>query len=143
MAWFAGFFEGEGAVALLGGRQLRLTISQKDREPLEKCVASVGGTISGPDKRGIFVWYLDGAERVQNTIQAMWPWLSTRRRNQAGAKLARWKARPLKGHRNAAKTHCPKGHPFDEANTYRHGGARWCRACRRERAKKSLPYSSE
>lgn len=34
---------------------------------------------------------------------------------------------------NAAKTHCVKGHPFDEANTGRqHGGGRSCRVCARE-----------
>lgn len=33
---------------------------------------------------------------------------------------------------NARKTHCPAGHPYDEANTYRPPGApnsRMCRAC--------------
>jgi hypothetical protein len=32
---------------------------------------------------------------------------------------------------NARKTHCVNGHPFDEANTYRARGRRYCRACRR------------
>jgi hypothetical protein len=31
----------------------------------------------------------------------------------------------------ARKTHCPKGHPYDEANTYRYRGKRSCRACNR------------
>lgn len=33
--------------------------------------------------------------------------------------------------RNAAKTHCPQGHPYDETNTYRSPGrsARYCRTC--------------
>lgn len=32
----------------------------------------------------------------------------------------------------AAKTHCPAGHPYDEANTYvRPGGERDCRTCHR------------
>jgi hypothetical protein len=30
---------------------------------------------------------------------------------------------------NAGKTHCPQGHPYDDANTYRWGGSRHCRAC--------------
>jgi hypothetical protein len=35
--------------------------------------------------------------------------------------------------RYASRTHCPKGHPFDEANTYvRSTGARRCRACMNE-----------
>lgn len=31
----------------------------------------------------------------------------------------------------AAKTHCPKGHPYDEANTRHYQGHRACRACGR------------
>ncbi|WP_063750263.1 HNH endonuclease signature motif containing protein [Kitasatospora cheerisanensis] len=39
---------------------------------------------------------------------------------------------------NRRKTHCPQGHPYDEANTYRPPGrtARACRACRN--GKKSI-----
>lgn len=33
--------------------------------------------------------------------------------------------------RNASKTHCHRGHPFDDDNTYHRGGRRICRACRR------------
>jgi len=36
--------------------------------------------------------------------------------------------------RNAAKTHCPKGHPYSEDNTYRpKRGGRMCNECRRIR----------
>jgi hypothetical protein len=35
---------------------------------------------------------------------------------------------------NLAKTHCHKGHPFDEANTRAIRGVRQCRACDREKA---------
>lgn len=31
--------------------------------------------------------------------------------------------------RNARKTHCPQGHPYDEANTYWYKGWRKCRIC--------------
>jgi hypothetical protein len=35
--------------------------------------------------------------------------------------------------RNARKTHCHRGHPFDEANTYPHpSGGRDCRTCRNQ-----------
>lgn len=37
--------------------------------------------------------------------------------------------------RNAAKTHCPKGHAYDEANTiYPKRGGRRCRACHNQRS---------
>lgn len=36
---------------------------------------------------------------------------------------------------NSQKTHCPKGHPYDEENTYvSKKGQRMCRACGREKA---------
>ena len=39
--------------------------------------------------------------------------------------------------RNARKTHCPQGHPYDEVNTYRTTkGHRICRACHAERARR-------
>lgn len=34
----------------------------------------------------------------------------------------------------AAKTHCPRGHPYDGANTYLYKGRRQCRICRRSKA---------
>lgn len=30
------------------------------------------------------------------------------------------------------KTHCKRNHPYDEENTYRHGGRRHCRQCRKD-----------
>jgi hypothetical protein len=36
-------------------------------------------------------------------------------------------------HPQRLKTHCPKGHPYDEENTYvKPSGSRACRACRRK-----------
>lgn len=33
--------------------------------------------------------------------------------------------------KNATKTHCPKGHPYNEENTRWHRGSRYCRVCPR------------
>lgn len=42
------------------------------------------------------------------------------------------------GARQRAKTHCPKGHPYDEANTYNTpDGKRACRACKSASRKKA------
>ena len=35
------------------------------------------------------------------------------------------------------KTHCPRGHPYSEANTYRHRTHRYCRQCHNERRRKA------
>lgn len=35
--------------------------------------------------------------------------------------------------RESRLTHCRRGHPYDEVNTYRAAGKRYCRACWRER----------
>lgn len=32
-------------------------------------------------------------------------------------------------------THCPRGHEYTEANTYRHGKARYCRTCNADSAR--------
>jgi hypothetical protein len=42
------------------------------------------------------------------------------------ANVMRGKSPPAE---NARKLECKSGHPFDEANTYRHGRRRQCRAC--------------
>ena len=42
----------------------------------------------------------------------------------------------MAGARQAAKSHCPQGHEYDEANTYvDRSGGRYCRACRNERSR--------
>ena len=40
--------------------------------------------------------------------------------------------------KNAKKTHCHNGHKFDEANTHRHPLGRKCRACDREKYRRSV-----
>lgn len=45
-------------------------------------------------------------------------------------------ARGNTGSGQAAKTHCPHGHEYTEENTYRYGGKRSCRTCRRFRQRR-------
>ena len=52
--------------------------------------------------------------------------------------------RGLAGKYQAAKTHCPQGHPYDEANTYRKpDGGRGCRACRVEATRRHQDRNRE
>ena len=41
--------------------------------------------------------------------------------------------RGMRTEHQAMKTHCPQGHPYNEANTGRTGSIRWCRECKRIR----------
>ncbi len=41
------------------------------------------------------------------------------------------------GRSQREKTHCPQGHPYDEANTCHSNGRRHCRACGRIRAREA------
>jgi hypothetical protein len=44
----------------------------------------------------------------------------------------------------AQRTHCPQGHPYDEANTRRDKrGSRQCRACERNRMRRVLSIPPE
>ena len=36
------------------------------------------------------------------------------------------------------KTHCPKGHEYNETNTRTYKGRRWCRACDNERSRRKI-----
>jgi hypothetical protein len=61
--------------------------------------------------------------------------LGTQGENMAD-KVAKGRARG--GRLNAEKTHCPQGHVYDEANTYRppeRPHARTCRTCQRQRVR--------
>lgn len=50
-----------------------------------------------------------------------------------------------RGRGHGSETHCPAGHPYDEANTYRPArGGRLCRACARDRDRQRVrPYDPE
>jgi len=36
---------------------------------------------------------------------------------------------------HGSETHCPRGHAYNRANTYRHGGKRYCRMCNKLRSR--------
>ena len=48
------------------------------------------------------------------------------------------------GRKDAIKTHCPQGHPYDETNTYvPPSGGRSCRACKARRNQANWPIRAE
>jgi hypothetical protein len=80
--------------------------------------------LKGPIPRGLQVDHLC---RVRNCVNPAHLELVTPRENTfRGVSLSVL---------NASKTHCPKGHPYSSANTYKDAwGHRHCRTCGREKA---------
>jgi len=81
-AWAAGFYEGEGSV-LLHRHTFRITIPQKQREPLDRLQSWYGGSIKDPvPSKDLSVWYLAG-QGARNFMTDIYPMLSPRRQEQA------------------------------------------------------------
>lgn len=82
----------------------------------------------GPIEPGATIDHLCGNTRCVNPehLEQVSRAENTRRQWAAG------RADP--GRHNRSKTHCPKGHPYNEANTIRSGNHRACRTCNREDA---------
>jgi hypothetical protein len=145
LAWAAGFFDGEGSTFIAmtsGDLYLRCAVGQKDPRALERFRQAVLGigNINQSDPRGLYRWNTSGP-LAQAVVALLWTWLGPVKRDQARVAAMRWHA-DRRGRRfgygaSKDRTHCPQGHPYDEANTLRyvHDGRtdRKCRTCARDR----------
>lgn len=88
IAWCAGFYEGEGTLVFTG-KHLEFKITQVEREPLDKFASIMGGVrVLGPYKNGRSdkkIYSMNGyvAHDIKIIYEAMLPWLSERRVEQA------------------------------------------------------------
>jgi len=93
LAWAAGFFEGEGSTSLnrnkhLDGRgYIGLSVSQKDREVLDRFHAAIGGlgnvTESPARPASPFTWCTSRFEHCQAVLAMLWPFMGQVKRAQA------------------------------------------------------------
>lgn len=86
----------------------------------------VAAAFIGPCPEGLEVRHLDGVHENNNVENLKY---DTHRQNMRDIAIHG-------RHRHAARTHCPAGHAYDEANTLRNKSrpnARHCRACRNAR----------
>jgi hypothetical protein len=98
----------------------------------------------GPRPAGHQAAHNDG-DRLNNTVANL-RW-ATRQENEAD-KLRHGRAMFGANSPNRRKTHCSRGHPYDEKNTRRTNGKRQCRTCgrdhqRRRRLQEGLRLMSE
>ena len=114
LAWAAGFFDAEGCFSSTARVGICVSITQSDREPLERFRTAVGiGKIYGPYQANINDGYVrkphyffraHGNERVQAILAMLWPWLGATKRQQALDRLV-W------------TTTCRNGHPKKPGHT--------------------------
>lgn len=88
-SWAAGFFDGEGTTSNLKTKRdkyiyIRMSISQKNPELLEKFLSIVGmGTIYKSKTRNIYSWNCYKQEEVEKVLDLLWPYLGNQKRQQA------------------------------------------------------------
>lgn len=93
LLWAAGFFDGEGSACLATvgeGRYVNLSVSQVEREPLDRFAAAVGGKVHGPYPREgrspIHQWRAQGA-RARDIAERLAPHVCGPKREQIRATL--------------------------------------------------------
>ncbi len=145
IAWAAGLFEGEGSITTQrsshpGSKRLRVrfSMSMTDKDVVERFHGIVGcGTVSGPtwhsgSTKPQWRWHACRPEAVGALVAMFRPYLGKRREATLLRCLREYQEQPPARNFQREKTHCPHGHIYDEANTYRDSrGARHCRACGR------------
>lgn len=141
IAWLAGLFEGEGSMYIAKNGGTRLAIGMTDRDVIERVNALVPCTqiqvvhpkpvrpeYSQPKTR--YNWRISDPVKVREVLELLLPWFGRRRSARAQEVLAHLDSR--RGNFHGRKTHCAKGHPYDESNTYirpNSNGHRHCRKC--------------
>jgi hypothetical protein len=137
LAWAAGFFDGEGCTTLdaqqSGFSYVRLSIKQVVVANLERFKAAVGG-VGSVSKPRIEVEgckpvskYRTSGTAARAVLKLLWSYLGEAKREQATRVLEQENNKG--GVAFAKRTHCPKGHAYDEANTRVRTGGRSCRTC--------------
>ena len=87
-AWCAGFFDGEGTTTTTQARRdkynyIKMTITQKDKEVLEKFERIVGkGKIYFCKSKNVYSWNCYKKEDVLEVIKLLWQYLGTQKQEQ-------------------------------------------------------------
>lgn len=149
VAWAAGFFDGEGNTSH-HRTAMQVMVAQVGVEPLERFRLAVGGLgvvylrhEARGNEQAAHGWRVWRQADVETVLGLLWPYLcspkrlqATRQRALAGMNRSFWRPgrHPNHSRHNRLKTHCPQGHPYDDANTVRSltpsgGPRRSCREC--------------
>lgn len=150
LAWAAGLFEGEGCVyahSQPGGRPYPgLALGMTDRDVVERFAEIVElGSIhfrkmNDDAHKDQFVWRANGWASTRKLWELIGSYLGDRRSDKFAEVLALEPAEIGTGLHQRRKTHCPKGHAYDEENTVwkQRSDGGWSRSCRTCRNADSL-----
>lgn len=138
LAWAAGFFDGEGHVALQSSPLV--SIHQTDRAVLDRFQVAVAvGLVAGPYAKGhwspAWVYRTSNWRDSQVVLALLWKFLSAPKRAQFHDRFSRYLARPLPVR---LSTQCGRGHDLSKPENIARSpstpsGSRPCRECARIR----------
>lgn len=136
LGWVAGFIEGEGSFQWARVTP-SVTVSQVQREPLEKLLKLCGGNIYHISRKTDAAkwsdydrWYIYG-DGAYELIRLIYPLLSPRRKEQA--KVIYTKRYRQINKPKIQKTHCDHGHVLTADNILKSSrGDRACRICHKK-----------
>jgi hypothetical protein len=129
LGWTIGFLEGEGSfVTVKSGKEgvyPRVVGYQNTKDVLERLQKWFGGNIYTYSTK--YMWQLDSIKATK-LANLLLPFMTQRRQDQIKKILDSEKR---VGNRNAAKTHCIRGHKFDGINIHKGYIRRYCKECHR------------
>ena len=105
---------------------MRVDLWRRPRRASKLVHVLVCEAFHGPRPDGLEARHLNGDQLDNRADNLAW---GTRSRNMLDAVKHGT-------HKESRKTHCPDKHPYDEANTGRTGNRRYCRACKRGKARR-------
>ena len=91
----AGFFDGEGHVSISTASHrgiLKIGAGQKNREPLDLLLSLFGGTVYGPDPKGMYRWTNVTSDKAMRALKELLPYLRVKREQaRIGIEFQEWR----------------------------------------------------
>ncbi len=141
IAWLAGLLEGEGYFGVKAKTSPVISISMTDEDVMARAGALMGCTPTRvnrqhANRKDLYRVQIYGI-RAASWMMTVLPLMGARRGQVIKESLAAWHTQVW--HR----THCKRGHAFDEANTTRYGKRkqRACRTCKNQNARENYHAS--